>query len=106
MPAIVKSYPLLIILIIQLYLYEKSNVEINKLYIWFCTNKLQLNTNKTKYIVIKTPQKHCDFEGLSIQINRIPLSRIGNTVMRRVQIKFLGIHIDESWKRHFSQIKQ
>ena len=35
-------------------LYEKSNVEINKLYAWFCTNKLQLNANKTKYIVIKT----------------------------------------------------
>ena len=59
-------------------LYEKSNVEINKLYTWFCTNKLQLNANKTKYIVIKTPQKHCDFEGLNLQINGIPLSRVGN----------------------------
>ena len=53
-------------------------MEINKLYTWFCTNKLQLNANKTKYIVIKTPQKHCDFEGLNLQINGIPLSRVGN----------------------------
>ena len=56
-------------------LYEKSNVEINKLYTWFCTNKLQLNANKTEYIVIKTPQKHCDFEGLNLQINGIPFEQ-------------------------------
>ena len=66
-------------------LYEKSNVEINKLYTWFCT-------------VIKTPHKFCDFEGLNLQINGIPLSRVGN--------KCLGIHIDEnlSWKRHICQL--
>ena len=86
-------------------LYEKSNVEINKLYTWFCTNKLQLNANKTKYIVIKTPQKHCDFEGLNLQINGIPLSRVGNKC-DETSTKFLGIHIDEnlSWKRHICQL--
>ena len=86
-------------------LYEKSNVEINKLYTWFCTNKLQLNANKTKYIVIKTPQKHCDFEGLHLQINGIPLSRVGNKC-DETSTQFLGIHIDKnlSWKRHICQL--
>ena len=86
-------------------LYEKSNGEINKLHTWFSTNKQQLNFNKTKYIVIRTPQKHCDFEGLSIQISGIPLSRVGNKC-DETSTKFLGTHIDEnlSWKRHISQL--
>ena len=75
------------------------------MYTWFCTNKLQLKANKTKYIVIKTPQKHCDFEVLSIQINGIPLSRVGNKC-DETSTNFLGIHIDEhlSWKRQISQL--
>ena len=59
-----------------------------------CTNKLQLNTNKTKYIVIK-----------SMQINGIPLSRVSNKCDEK-STTFLGIHIDEniSWKRCISQL--
>ena len=30
-------------------LFGKVNEEINKLYKWFCANKLSLNANKTKY---------------------------------------------------------
>ena len=42
---------------------------------------------------------------LNLQINRIPLSRVGNKC-DETSTKFLGIHIGEnlSWKRHICQL--
>ena len=58
-------------------LYHNANIEINKLYNWFCANKLSLNAGKTKYIVIREPYDKSDITGLSISINGVPLSQIG-----------------------------
>ncbi len=33
--------------------YNESNKEIEKMYYWFCSNKLQLNAKKSKYVVIR-----------------------------------------------------
>ena len=37
--------------------YLNANEEINNVYTWFCANKLSLNANKTKYIVIRHNQR-------------------------------------------------
>jgi len=34
-------------------LFEKANIETNKLFSWFCTNRRLLNSQKTKFILIK-----------------------------------------------------
>ena len=73
-------------------LFEMGNTEINNVYAWFCTNKLSLNAGKTKYIIIKPRQRHCD-------------TRIGNNCSE-TSTKFLGILIDVnlSWKQHISYL--
>ena len=40
------------------FLFADANDKINKLYNWFCANKLYLNATKTKYIVISPSNKH------------------------------------------------
>ena len=86
-------------------LYDIANTEINKLYTWFCANKLSLNAKKTKYIVIRPKHKASTFANKHILINGIPLNRIGNHCADS-SIKFLGISIDEhlSWQKHLSQV--
>ena len=39
-------------------LFKKANEEVNKLYDWFCSNKLSLNPTKTKFIVIKASSQN------------------------------------------------
>ena len=87
--------------------YLNANEEINNVYTWFCANKLSLNANKTKYIVIRhnqRPLKLCDEQ---LCIDNIPLTRIGNDCLE-TSTKFLGIHIDEclTWKQHILQINR
>ena len=36
-------------------LYHEATLNINRLYGWFCANRLSLNAKKTKYIVIRAP---------------------------------------------------
>jgi len=56
-------------------------------------------------MVIRGPNQLCDFRGLSLKINGIPLSQIGNN-FKEQSTKFLGIFIDESlsWKMHIKHI--
>ena len=86
-------------------LFETANKEINKLFKWFCANKLSLNANKTKYIVIRPKHRRCDFDNMNVFINDTPLNRIGNNCID-TSIKFLGICIDEhlTWQNHIQQV--
>ena len=86
-------------------LFIEANQEINKLYNWFCANKLSLNAKKTKYIVIKPVHKRCDFNNLSVKIDSTELTRIGNDCSE-TSTKFLGMHIDDSlsWKKHIANV--
>jgi hypothetical protein len=86
-------------------LFSEVNTQINNLFNWFCANKLSLNANKTKYIVIRHNHMHCDLTGLNINIDNIPLKRIGNDCDEKAA-KFLGIHIDEhlTWKYHIAHV--
>ena len=86
-------------------LYNDANAHINRIYQWFCANKLSLNAGKTKYIVIKPSYKNCDLSNMNIQIDDTPLARIGNDCSEKAT-KFLGLWIDEnlSWKHHISHV--
>ena len=68
-------------------------------------NRLSLNPQKTKYIIIKAPRAKCDLTGLNISINGMPLSRVGTECKER-STKFLGVYIDDTlnWKSHVEYI--
>ena len=86
-------------------LYKRANLELNKLYNWFCANKLALNAGKTKYIVIRHPQTKVNLNGYNLLINGTALNRVGANCTEK-SIKFLGVYIDEflTWKHHIGQI--
>ena len=88
-------------------LYRRANVAINKLYDWFCANKLLLNATKTKYIVIRPQHKQLNFDGLNITLRGNSLTQVG-THFQEKSTKFLGIHIDENltWKHHIINVNK
>ena len=75
-------------------LYTEANIVVNDLYNWFCANKLSLDANKTKYLIIRPPHRPCNLENYHICINNTRLSRVGNNCSES-STKFLGIYIDE-----------
>jgi hypothetical protein len=71
--------------------------EINKLKIWFDSNKLSLNLNKTKIMLFG----NCN---MNIQVN----IQIDGVIIDRVhENKFLGVIIDDriSWKSHINHVQ-
>ena len=75
-------------------LFRKANIAANNLFDWVCSNRLSLNTNKTKYIVLRTPHRRCDITYNSIHINGTPLSQIGQHFDEPCT-QFLGAQRDE-----------
>ena len=77
----------------------------NKLFTWFCANKLCLNESKTKYSVIRPSHLKPDLTTLNIPINGTQLNRIMNVRNEKLS-KFLGIHIDAylTLKHHINYI--
>jgi hypothetical protein len=88
-------------------LFSNANIQLNKLYEWFCANRLSLNPNKTKFIILKTPNSSLNTTGLELCIDGIPLTQIGVNFTEK-STKFLGLHIDEtlSWRPHLSEINK
>ncbi len=88
-------------------LHENACEQINDLHQWFCSNRLALNTNKTKYIVIRPRHMKIDLSQYSIRIGNTPLVRVGNDCTD-TSTKFLGLHIDENltWKQHITEINR
>ncbi len=86
-------------------LYNEATKQINSLYDWFCSNRLSLNAQKTKYMVIRPKHMRQDLTNFSIHINNIPLDRIGNACTE-TSTKFLGMFIDENltWKSHIKHV--
>jgi len=58
-------------------LYINANKAINDLYQSFCANKLALDANKTKYIVINPKTARCNLAEFNVNIADITLERIG-----------------------------
>lgn len=86
-------------------LYVQANSEINNLFQWFSSNKLSLNADKTKYIVIRPHQRRCNLNELNIHIRDTNLNRVGKNCSDTA-LKFLGLYIDESlsWKKQIAHI--
>ena len=72
-------------------LFQTPNIEINKLYKWFCANRLSLNAKKTTYIVLRSPCIKCALDDLNVVINGIPISSIGKN-LKEVQ-NFLAFQL-------------
>jgi len=76
-------------------LYINANKAINDLYEWFCANKLALNANKTKYIVINRKIARCNLAEYNVNIADITVERIVLNCTDQAT-KFLGTYIDET----------
>ena len=66
-------------------LFNKINIDLDKLTTWFNCNKLCVNISKTKYMILSKKCKKTDME----------LMISGNVLDRVNQTKFLGFIIDE-----------
>ena len=54
-------------------LFSQTNIELTKLYNWFCLNKLSLNIDKTSYILFSNKQ---DDPKNTINIDNINIKRV------------------------------
>ena len=83
-------------------LFNNVNLELNKIAIWFKTNKLKLNEGKTKYTFFHKfrPKNNIPLKLPMLAIN-------GKLIERTTSIKFLGILLDEhlSWKKYISVVE-
>ena len=70
-----------------------------KVIVWFSSNKLPVNVNKTVAMLFHTRQKRANIDENSSVIN-------GNLIPVTTNTKFLGINIDSnhSWKAHIDYI--
>ena len=72
------------------------NGELNHVYRWLCSNKIKINIDKTKYIVISYRNKIV-----------FPPSEFGGSInLQTENSKFLGLHLDEAIKfnKHIEHI--
>ena len=72
-------------------LFQTTNIELEKIAIWFQANKLSLNESKTKFTLF---HKSWDKDNLPL---KLPILKINNfEIKRTTSIKFLGIMVDEN----------
>lgn len=78
---------------------DKMNQIIFKLDNYFKLNKLKLNTNKTKVMIIKNKNKQIDLNGIQFKIENQSLEIVH-------ELKYLGIIIDDelNFNRHIDYI--
>ena len=76
-------------------IFKTLNDELNYLNIWTKANKISINSNKTKYMVISKTKS--DLSGESVILN-------GNKIEKVSHFKFLGIILDENlnFKEHIA----
>ena len=88
-------------------LFQSANNELKKLYKWLCANKLAINTDKTKYLIISSKYHRYNKANLNLAINGKVIHQVGNNKAEK-SVKFLGVHIDEhlSWKYHIQYINE
>ena len=75
----------------------------NSLKEWLYVNKLKLNTDKTKFMLIGTPQK---LSNITSAEGNIRMEFNGNVIEQCTMIKCLGVIIDEhlSWSYHVDYV--
>jgi len=81
------------------------NKELANLFTWFCANKLQLNTSKSKFMIFRPSNRATNMLRSDIMINNEKIDQIGNNCNDK-SFKFLGVHLDENltWNCHISHI--
>jgi len=77
------------------------NNEMDKIYKWFCNNKLTLHPDKSRYMV------HSKDKLINISIGNHQIQRAGYGLQEEA-VKFLGIHLDENldWKIQCKKVQQ
>ena len=75
---------------------ERDVNELDKVLIWLASNKLTLNTEKSKFMVVTNKKS---VPKLTIKVNNIPLKTCDS-------YKYLGVMIDKNldWKSHVKYI--
>lgn len=76
---------------------EKINTELEKVYMWLCSNELSLNVKKTKFACFHSIQRKVDY----------PILKINNVVIDMVtEFNFLGLIMssDLKWGKHIDHI--
>ena len=68
--------------------FTEANRELKLVYIWLLSNKLSLNSNKTSYIVFRTPNT-------PLPVNNNFVSIRGKALNRVDSLRFLGIIVHE-----------
>ena len=58
-------------------LFHDANIEMNKLYNWFCANTLSLNVSKTKFMVFRSPYFKYEFVNHHMEVNGTRLTQVG-----------------------------
>ena len=82
-------------------LFATANKELEHLSHWFKSNKLTLNTEKTKWILFHSLRKKSSLP------SNLPQILIDNVEIKRDPVtKFLGVYLDENitWNQHISYI--
>ena len=83
---------------------QKVNAELNKLYVWLTSNKLNLNIKKSNFVIFRPYQKSLSFQPkIRIFDNE---KNMNISLDCKNYVKYLGILIDSnlSWKIHIEYI--
>ena len=77
---------------------DNINDELNRIHDWLNTNKLSINTSKTKYMIFHYRQRR-NIPNLSLKINNVDIEKVA-------VFDFLGITISETldWSHHINKI--
>ena len=80
-------------------LYDKANIAVDRINLWFQANKLNLNLSKCNYTVFGTKTRTVQTQNLNVKINGISIKQIE-------VVKYLGILIDENltWDAHINHV--
>ena len=80
-------------------LYDKANIAVDRINLWFQANKLNLNLSKCNNTVFGTNTKTVQTQNLNVKINCISIKQIE-------VVKYLGILIDENltWDAHINHV--
>lgn len=75
------------------------NNELLKISEWFTTNRLTLNTDKTKYLIFRSPHKPVDCTMGKLKVNDKEIEKVGT-------ISYLGVMLDDAlhWKPHLQTL--
>lgn len=79
---------------------NQMNQDLEKLKVYFASNLLSLNIQKTKYMIFRSPRK--------ILLHYVD-PKLGNTVINKVDsFKYLGVHLDStfSWEIQIKNIEK